>query len=47
MMHWKHLAPSLWLLALHFYNIYSLLTFTHGPITTLWKSLWLSTVFAF
>ena len=28
-MHWKHLALSLWLLAPHFQNICSPLTFTH------------------
>ena len=47
MMHWNYLALSLWLLAPHFQNICSPLIFTHGPITTLWRSSWLSSVFAF
>ena len=38
---------SLQLLAPHFQNTCSPLTFTHGLITTLWKSLWLSSVFVY
>jgi len=47
MMHWKHLALSLSLLALHFQDICSPLAFTNGPIITLKKSSRLSSVFVF
>jgi len=47
MMHWNRLAHSLWLLAPHFQNICSPLTFSLSPIATLWKSSCWPSVFPF
>ena len=46
MMHWNYLALSLCLLVPHFQNVCSPLTFTLSPVTSIWKSSWLFSVFA-